>query len=487
MTYQCRLERKGLSMYALIYFDTEDFISPPNSPVHTLPGELAEIMRKHGLQGCFHIHGEKARFLERHRITSTIEALRKHDVSLHFDRGSIHPTTAEEVSELDWFQGVERTLFRELPGFQALERIFGKCSALTQHGGTFAAQIVYAVGKLGKPFFYSPFRLPGRNVVWFCNNLLIGGYQADFYFDQYYRDTEKFESVLAKVSPYLQERAKAYDFTAMFGCHPVITIMEKFPDVLNFKHGATPAPSDWVAPKMVKGVSIPLILKNFERLVVRLVNQPNVKWTTVEGIHNLYGMRPVRVPDSEVLRGADEVARHGGPTYTSVLSAAELLFLLARRVLAPAESYDVPQVMGPIDEPGVTTEAVPTKADVPALAKNIVQAVMASGYLPPKLSVPGNSVSLESALLLLAYHATGRPLSFKDEPLPIQAMPGVEEAIKNVERYKAWSIHGPRYHSEAIVKHFRLQCWTLKPAYTEREYGTGIELGRHLNPMFERR
>lgn len=324
-------------MHALIYFDTEDFISPPDSPVHTLPGQLADIMHRHGLQGCFHIHGEKARFLERHKLTRVIESIKKHDVSLHYDRGSIHPTTAEEVSELDWFRGVERTLFRETPGFQALDRIFGKCSAITQHGGTFAAQIVYAAGKLGRPFFYSPFRLPGRNVVWFCNNLLIGGYQAPFYFDTAYRDTPKFEASLAKVNGYLDERARAFDFTAMFGCHPVITIMEKFPDAINFFNGAQPSPADWIAPTLVKGVSIPLVLANFERLITTLVNHPKVKWTTVAGIHQLYGQRPVRVPDCEILRGAEEVVRNAKPAWTQTLSAGELLFLLARRARAAPE------------------------------------------------------------------------------------------------------------------------------------------------------
>nr|MBA3709557.1 hypothetical protein [Planctomycetota bacterium] len=144
-------------MHTLMYFDVEDSFSPPDSPVHRLPASLADILRSEGLRGCFHIIGEKARFMERHRQHDVIEALRHHDISLHYDRGSLPPTTAVEVSNLGWFDGVERTLFRERTGFDALERIFGRCSALTQHGGTFAAQIVYAAGKMGKPYFYSPF------------------------------------------------------------------------------------------------------------------------------------------------------------------------------------------------------------------------------------------------------------------------------------------------------------------------------------------
>lgn len=475
-------------MYGLIYFDTEDFFSPPDSPTHTLPGQLADVMHKHGLQGCFHIHGERARFWERHGMKSVIESIKRHDVSLHYDRGSIHPTTAEEVSELDWFRGVDRVVFRELPGFQALERIFGKCSALTQHGGTFAAQIVYAAGRLGKPFFYSPFRLPGRNVVWFCNNLLIGGYQAPFYFDQAYRDTPRFEANLAKVNDYLEDRARSSDFTAMFGCHPVIAITEKFPDAINFANGANPLPKDWIAPRLVPGISIPQVLANFERLIVTLVNHPRVKWTTVAGIQERYGQRPVRVPDEEVRHGAEAVVRHRGPVWTSTLSAAELLVLLASRELSKSASYEVPQVMGPTQEPPASAAAscpVPSPAE---LAKQILACVMDSGYLPAVLQVSGKVVSLEVALLSLACRATGTNLPPRSEwQLSIEGMAGVEAAIANVTRYKAWRIHGSRYNQEAILKHFRLQCWTLKPAFRAYEYAPQVEIGRHLNPMFESR
>lgn len=473
-------------MYGLIYFDVEDFFSPPETPSHTLPGQLADVMHKHGLRGSFHVMGERARFWERHRMTSVIESIKRHDVSLHYDRGSIHPTTAEEVSELDWFQGVDRVLFRELPGFQTLERIFGKCSGLTQHGGTFAAQIVYAAGKLGKPFFYSPFRLPGRNVVWYCNNLLIGGYQAPFSFDVFYKDTPKFEAQLAKVDPYLDERAEAFDFTAMFGCHPVRALMDEFPDAINFTDGASPSPKDWVAPTLAKDASVPRILQNFERLIVTLVKHPKVEWTTVEGIHNLYGQRPVQVRDRHVLAGAEEVVRNGGPSYTPLLSAGELMYLLARRAIAPAKTYDVPQVMGPTGEPG--RQKPVTAVDPAAVANEIVRAVMASGYLPPQLDCCGGSVSLGSAILHLACHATDRNLPPENKRrLSVDAIPGVPEATENVKRYKKWRIHGERYHQVPILEHFKRQCWTLKPAFTQHEYDQEVALGRHLNPMFERK
>ncbi len=474
-------------MHALIYFDTEDHFSPPDHPVHRLPGQLAEIMTRHGLPGCFHIHGEKARFMERHGQNDVIEALRRHDVSLHYDRGSVHPTTAEEVSRLGWFEGVERALFRELPGFQALERIFGKCSGLTQHGGTFAAQIVFAAGRLGMPFFYSPFRLPSTNIVWYCHNLLIGGYQAGFAFDTFYRDTPAFEERLTQVDAYLAERAASYDFTAMFGCHPVITVMEAFPDAMNFGYGAAPPPERWRPPAMIQGVSIPLILENFERLVTKLVAQPDVDWTDVAGLRDLFGARPVRVPDEAVLRGAEAVVANGGPTYTDELSAAELLHLLARQVVAPAEAYDVPQVMGPAHEEGRAAADLAGVDPVP-VAEEILAACNGSGYLPPELGEASGRITPEQALILLACTVLGHDVIPADRRREsVDAIPGVPEAIAHVRRYREWRCHGQLYHQPGILEPFRRQCWTLKPAFVADGYAPGVELGRHVNPMFERR
>ena len=463
-------------MYCLIYFDTEDFISAPDSPVHRLPGQMAEIMTKHGLPGCFHIHGEKARFMERHGQTDVIAAIRKHDVSLHYDRGSMHPTTAEEVSELDWFRGVDRVLHRETNGFRDLQRIFGKCRALTQHGGTFAAQIVYAAGRLGKPFFYSPFRLPGREVVWFCNNLLFGGYRASFYFDPYYRDTPQFEKSLAQVDDHIRQRSNTHDLTCMFGCHPVITMMQRFPDAINFADGATPPPEQWQPPVPVEGVSIPLILENFERLVVKLVGQPNVEWTNVAGITQRYHRGPAVVSDDELLRGAHAVVDHGGPTYTDTLSAGELLVLLARRALSSSERHEVPQVMGPVEdviEPAA--DALPNTACTDVFARELLEVSLETGYLPHIVSGGNQPISPATALLLLACRATGRSLPPPEaRQLSVNAIPGVSEAVENVAKYKKWCCHGARYHQPGIIEPFRRQCWTLKPACESHDYGADV-------------
>ncbi|MCK4623711.1 MAG: hypothetical protein KAV00_00230, partial [Phycisphaerae bacterium] len=114
-------------MLSLLYFDVEDFVSPPDHPSHRLPGEFARIMTKHRFEGgCFHIIGQKVRHMVQHGHDDVIKAIAEHDVSLHYDRGSIHPTTAEETSHLSWHEAVSRVLFRERPGVDLLMDVFGK-------------------------------------------------------------------------------------------------------------------------------------------------------------------------------------------------------------------------------------------------------------------------------------------------------------------------------------------------------------------------
>ncbi|MCK4626143.1 MAG: hypothetical protein KAV00_12575, partial [Phycisphaerae bacterium] len=159
-------------MLSLLYFDVEDFVSPPDHPSHRLPGEFARIMTKHNFAGgCFHIIGQKVRHMVQNGQDDDIKAISAHDVSLHYDRGSIHPTTAEETSHLSWHEAVSRVLFRERPGVDLLMDVFGKCSAVTRHGHTWSAPIAYALGRMGLPFFNGPVKPANHGVIWLCNNL----------------------------------------------------------------------------------------------------------------------------------------------------------------------------------------------------------------------------------------------------------------------------------------------------------------------------
>jgi len=237
---------------------------------------------------------------------------------------------------------------------------------------------------------------------------------------------------------------------------------------------------------MIEGVCIETVLANFERLVVKLVAHPDVQWTDVAGIDELYGTRPVRVSDEAVLAGAQAVRDNGGPTFTDELNAAELLYLLARRTLREQASYEVPQVMGPLqDAPGPPAHEA---WDAPAeqVAGEIVRTCQSSGYLPDTLSGACEGIWPEQAILILACHALDQELPPRpDRRSFVRAIPGVDEAIENVGKHAQWRCHRGWYYEPGIIGPFVRQCWTLKPAMVAEAYGAGVELGRYLNPMFD--
>jgi len=87
-------------------FDTEDYTSPPQWGMDDIPKWLSEIMTEEGVMGSFLVIGHKARSLRERKRKDVIAAMRKHEIGLHTNFGSDHPTLAEALAPLDWHEGV---------------------------------------------------------------------------------------------------------------------------------------------------------------------------------------------------------------------------------------------------------------------------------------------------------------------------------------------------------------------------------------------
>lgn len=471
-------------MLSLLYFDVEDFVSPPDHPSHRLPGEFARIMTKHGFGGgCFHIIGQKVRHMVRHAAADDIRAIAAHDVSLHYDRGSIHPTTAEETSKLPWHEAVSRVLFRERAGVDLLMDVFGKCSSVTRHGWTWSPPIAYAVGRMGLPFFNGPVRPADHGVIWLCNNLDIRGLESEVYLDQVYRETPKFEQRLTRVLEMLSELAGRTDHSSMFGCHPSYTLYEDFADH-NFYHGRNPKLAD-CGPPAEAGADVATVLRNFERYIVALNAAPDVTWTNVADIRRRYMYRPVGVSQRHVEEFAQRVIERRGPVYTDVLTAAEGLCLLARARLAPAESYEVPTVMGPMSAGAAAGAALPDEKALTGLAASLIDYTYGTGFLPAYCQLPGTDIRVDPASLVLRLalgfsgsdaEAVG-PLDIGESTL----LDGVN--LPSQESFAGWLPHGTQYATRSILEETALQAWTLKPAFQRDCYAGDVETAPYERPM----
>ena len=83
-----------------------------------IPLDLARILTRNHVQGTFFVVGEKARLWRSRGRTDVIASLAPHDVALHTNLHSIHPTVSEYLAPCGWEDGVAEALRRDAPGFE---------------------------------------------------------------------------------------------------------------------------------------------------------------------------------------------------------------------------------------------------------------------------------------------------------------------------------------------------------------------------------
>jgi len=172
--------------FVVVCFDVEDYTTPASEGIDEIPKWLAESMSEVGVTGTFFVIGEKARSLGKRGRNDVITAMAKHDIGSHTNYGSIHPTVTELLEQADWESGVELMFKNESAGCAELQRIFDvPITTLARHGGSYGPQPVYALGRMGMGYVYSPIHLRGHNAVRFCNALNFHG-EYDGFDNSYY-------------------------------------------------------------------------------------------------------------------------------------------------------------------------------------------------------------------------------------------------------------------------------------------------------------
>ncbi len=97
-------------MRVYICFDVEDLVHPDSDDV---PYNIAEMLAGDGIVASMCVVGEKARLWERRGRADVIAAVGCHDVGLHTDHHSIHPTAAEYLADKGWADGMAEAVRQE--------------------------------------------------------------------------------------------------------------------------------------------------------------------------------------------------------------------------------------------------------------------------------------------------------------------------------------------------------------------------------------
>jgi hypothetical protein len=457
--------------YITLIFDTEDLCWPGSDEIAL---DLARVLNRLDAPGCFCVVGEKARLWRRRGRGDIVAALAGHDLSLHTDLHSVHPTVSEYLAPCGWHDGVHEVLHRELPGLRSHAQIFGRpASAWGQAGGTWGPQVHAAMAAAGVPCTIYPAPYTASNDVCWYGGTLNFPEGSFHFFDTALLDAAHFGRQLTAMGELIDQRiAEGQPWTGIFVCHPTMLRATIFWDKLNFAAGRNTDPAHYRMPELHPEQSYRLALQNFETLVRALQDDGRLALTTFAELRQRFPAPSAPVEPDALLVAARQFIQAGEdiPTDNSALAPAEALDLFCR-ALGRDEPAALPRrpVYGPVEEP---PEAAAGSLAWPALlaaCDELAACVAAHGYLPARIGTAtgplGPATLARAAAAALLARAAG-------EAPEVVALEGgrqtpaiADEIIARVRRGIAgWPVHDPALDPQRILLHTRLQCWTLRPA-----------------------
>ncbi len=464
-------------MFVTVAFDVEDLVHPDSDDVAR---DIADVLADDGLVASLCVVGEKARLWERRGRRDAIAAAAKHDVGLHTNMHSIHPTVSEYLADKGWADGVAEAQRREGSGAQDIARIFGAYPAYWgTPGSSWAPQIPGATRLLGiAANIYSHAILEPAGACWFAGQLCYASGIHLHGLEDCYGNDAAFEAqrpaLLAEVERLAESGASSLN---LFGGHPTRFRYTQFWDATNFSRGQNTAPQDYRPAPRKDDSTYATGLRNLRALLDSVRRLPGVTMTSVRALNHRYalengplGWQPVlslaqSVADSDTIRTDDPVA-----------SPAQALDVFARALLRldggapPPAHLMLRTVRGPTAAPAALTAPLSLpQAEVTALCRALVAAVDATGHLPTALSAGGVPVGPGPLLKVLAAALVGAARGVAPDRLSVR--PGAEEpavAAALVENlYGAlpgWPPHVADLRLDLLALHTRLQSWSLKPA-----------------------
>jgi hypothetical protein len=463
-------------MDTILYFDVEDSVSPPENGADDIVLWLARTLDRHGLKGSFHIIGDKVRTMAQRGRADIFAALRRHDVSSHYNTGSVHPTTTALVAASDWDGGVAIAMEREIPGFADIQRIAGKCTGLTRHGGSYAPQIVHAAGRDGRVFYGLPFHPPRHRAFWFAGTLCFSSTGLIFTDDNQigpaalegvYPDTAAFDAQLITLGDAISQAATQWSFTALFGSHPHRMNATQFA-CWNHYHGVNRQPPQ--PPPLRPLPERQTIRANFERYAAFLASRRELSVQGLDDLQRAYNRRPTHVSRADLVAYARTVLASDDVSMHDSLSPAELLVALAHAVLGESDAIARPHVIGPKRLPREAQALELSRHDALGLARALLDQVgnvsdRDTACLPDALPHGGGLIPLSSLLGLWSSALTSADATTPLRTAARAAYPRCAQAWRSqIQAMATWRVFPPNLDLSTIIDLSCAQAWSVAPA-----------------------
>lgn len=471
-------------MYIYLCFDVEDLVHPDSDDI---PRDIATMLADDGVVASMYVVGEKARLWERRGRWDVIAAVAQHDVGLHTDHHSVHPTASEYLADKEWDAGVAEALRQEGPGAADLARIFGQFpSSWATSGSSWAPQIPAATRQMGIPAnVYSHARVGDGGACWYAGQLCYGAYFGIRGGENTYCDDATFEAALPDLLARVEAAAKGgLSCLGLFCAHPTRLRYTTFWDVLNFFRGEnTPEAEYRFAPRRTDE-EYAAALRNLRRMVAAVRSLPGVEIISTRKLNSLFAGEGGPVAWRALPGLAEAVLSTGGIAAgyevdgaAGVLSAAAALELLVRAIVrlgdggAPPAYLLARAVLGPpAPAPALAKSFLMGRRAFVDLCRDLADQIGATGQLPALWVL--DKLPIGPGVLLKACAAAFRAWEIHHDGALAELAPAPGEPDVAAELAQAgitdklpnWPPHRPDLRLDLLALHTRLQSWSLVPA-----------------------
>lgn len=432
--------------YVSFSFDTEDFINP--SAIWCIK-EIADILTRNDVKGCFNVVGWLAKLLKEMGRDDVIEAVKRHEIDSHSLKHSWHPTINEYTDVEDIEEAIGRFVKEESENIAILKEIFGvdNIPAWCPPGNSTSYAGHYGCERLGFKAYCGD-ELTDRvrfRPINFCN-LVCTRYSHDIVSTLLKLKDDDFSNIL-------DEMAKAEYVT--WANHPQEFIHTAFWDGINLR-GKNRPKEEWIPSPVRPDEETAELFRKFDLLVKAVKNDDRFEIVTYKDCAEIYGAKGRVITRDMIPELKRQLEEYFFPVTTPDSFCIADIVLACRDLMLGSERHECGKVYGFIDTPYAIKEPMTfTASEIASAAGQI-----GNRFLPEQLCINGKAIGVADWLfgafevLSGAEKVTLKPREWQ---IDMDQFPWVRD-----ELYKNWPwMQGDDFKDEFLSKRLRLQSYTI--------------------------
>ncbi len=446
----------------MLWYDVEDFITPEADEALLA---LLEMMESLGIRSSLKFVAEKIRVLQERGREDILSHLPNHEICYHTENHSVHPTQTEYLAHMGFAAGAKAFEKRERRGFLDVMDISGQFpTSYGQPGASWAPHVFPVLKKWGIPTYLDSHYILRVNdgPFWYGGILNLTRLWATMRVDFGETGVADAKELFTEI----ENRGDETQFVSIY-YHPCEFSCTEFWDGVNFSKGQNPPKAQWKGAPLRTREDMMERVEKLREFLAWTLEKPNVEYITAAESCRYEWTDRLPLTTFDVTAMATEMTT--GPAYTIVrnvrtLCPSEVLSLFGRQILGRHLTPDF--AYGPEEDvlSTVVTDVTPVELAIAAVTQ--FDQVMGYRMLPVLYEIGENRLSPLDLFMNLRRAVAEN----YDSHTPMKLTAGEGELIPaqhintSYDWAKNWIIFPEGMDASNLVRHAKLQCWTLKPA-----------------------